>query len=326
MTKEKSLHDTERDRIASNWPKLASFTCAGCKEQKTFPSAKNVATEVSFHGRLRADVAAMDSVGHITGVVEVVYSHPPSEQVLASQETLGFAYYRLLPLPWRNEPSAWLCSPECWKWYTALSSRETSSPWEPRKCDECGGYFHQNSLSWVEFCDWADDPNWAYCIHCAADYGNGQWRSPGELAGGDPREWTPDDDADPAALFLAYSESAFWSMVWNNRAAMLESPDTYNGSRNEAAEEATARRLPVVNTAFDAGDWEKGADLLLPVGAPGWADYSDEPERLLAFRPENCRGTAAAWSRLLSYRLEQLPEELSRIIRQRAAGSEKEAY
>ena len=315
MGRKKSLHDTERDRIASTWTELSPFTCSGCKEQRSFPSTAEVAIEVSFDGRLRADVAAIDAEGQVTGVVEVVYSHPPSERVLASQENLGFAYYRLLPLPWRSEPDAWLCSPECWIWYRAVSNIETITLWEPRKCDGCEGYFHQNSLSWFEFKDWADDPNWAYCIHCAAAHGNGQFRSPGELAGGDPREWTPDDDADPAALFLAYSESAFWSMVWNQRAAKLELPNNYGSSRNKAAEDATARRLPIVNAAFDAGDWGKGADLLLPVGASGWADYSDEPERLLAFRPENCRETAAAWNRLLSYRLKQLPEELSNIIR-----------
>ena len=315
MERNKSLHDTERDRIASSWTQLAPFDCAACKEQKSFPPTTKVAIEVTFDGRLRADVAAIGADGQVVGVVEVVYSHPPSERVLASQENLGFAYYRLLPLPWRSEPDAWLCSPECWVWYRALSNRETVALWEPRKCDGCEGYFHQNSLSWFEFHDWANDPNWTYCIHCAAAYGSGQWRTPGELAGGDPREWTPDDDADPAALFLAYSESAFWSMVWNEREAKLESPNTYYGSRNEAAEEATARRLPVVNAAFDAGEWGRGANLLLPVGAPGWLDYSDEPERMLAFRPENCRGTAAAWKRLLSYRLGQLPEELSEIIR-----------
>jgi hypothetical protein len=105
-------------------------------------------------------------------------------------------------------------------------------------------------------------------------------------------------------------------MVWSEREAKLEVLSSYGSGRNEAAEEATARRLPLVNAAFDVGDWGRGADLLLPVGAPGWLDYSDEPERMLAFRPENCRGTAAAWKRLLSYRLGQLPEELSTIIRQ----------
>jgi hypothetical protein len=114
---------------------------------------------------------------------------------------------------------------------------------------------------------------------------------------------------------LAYTEAAFWSMVWRNWVVKLDESDVYDGSRNEAAENAAARRLPMVNAAFDAGKWSTGADLLLPVGAPSWAAYPGEPERLLAFRSDNCRGTSAAWNRLLSYRLEQLPEELANIIR-----------
>lgn len=183
------------------------------------------------------------------------------------------------------------------------------------RCDGCGNYFHENPLSDFEFRDWSDDPNSAYCIYCAAALG-GQWRSPGELAGGDPREWTPSSDADGTALFLAYTEAAFWEMVWSNRAAKLEDQDVYDGSRNENAENATARRLPLVNEAFDAGEWGTGADLLLPIGAPAWAAYPEEQERMLAFRPDNCRGTAAAWKRLLAHRLEQLPDELAEIIRQ----------
>ena len=312
--KVKSLHDTERDRIAAEWLQLPPFICAGCDQQKTFPRSPHIETEVRYEERLRADVGAIDETGRVAGVVEVVYSHPPSQQALAAQESLGFAYYRLLPLPWRNEPTTWLCSPECWVWYLGLKGRETSAPWEPRRCDECGSYFHQNRLSWFEFQDWGYDPNYAYCIHCAAAYGPGQWRSPGELAGGDPREWTPDDSSDPAELFLAYSEAAFWSMVWEQRSAKLEEPDAYEGSNHRAAEEATARRLPLVNAAFDAGQWGPGADLLLPIGAPGWADYSDEPERLLAFSSDNRRATSAAWNRLLTYRRTQLPTELVAIF------------
>ena len=315
MSNEKSPHNMERDRIAEGWRQLSPFICAGCQTKTPFPMASSVNTEVRYSGRLRADVAALDATGQVAGVVEVVCSHPPTREALAAQESLGFAYYRLLPLPWRNEPSVWLCSPECWEFYTKFPYKETSSPWEARRCEGCDGYFHENRISWVEFRDWGDDPNSACCIHCAATR-DGQWRTPGDLAGGDPREWTPDDDSDPTILFLAYSDAAFWSMVWRNRVAKLDEPDDYYGSRNEAAEDATVRRLPMVNAAFDAGEWDVGANLLLPIGAPGWADYHGEPERLLAFRPDNCRGTSEAWLRLLSYRLDQLPIELSEIIRQ----------
>ena len=351
MVGEKSVHDTERDRIANDWCELPPFTCAACRSERSFPEAEQIRSEAGYRGLLRADVAAVDATGRVSGVVEVIYSHPPTQQALEAQESLGFAYYRLLSLPWRKEPDAWLCCPECWLWYTKLSGGETSSPWEPRSCDGCGSYFHQNPLSWMEFRDWDGDPHDAYCIHCAAGYGQGQWRSPGELAGGDPREWTLDDDADPAGLFLAYCDAAFWEMVWSRRAAKLDTywnvcehcgienetlkaarggwawrcsncgaenervPEApYDGSRDPAAEDATARRLALLNDAFDRGDWNEGSDLLSPIGAPGWVAYPGETERMLAFRPENCRGTAAAWKALLSHRLGQLPPELADII------------
>ena len=76
----------------------------------------------------------------------------------------------------------------------------------------------------------------------------------------------------------------------------------------------------MVNAAFNHKEWNRGADLLSPIGAPGWADYLDEAELLLAFRPDNCRRTAAAWKRLLSHRLEHLPKELADIISNNSVG------
>ena len=187
MLEEKSVHDAERDGIAGNWPTLLPFTCAGCRVEKAFPPADAVKTETIYQDRLRADVAAVDAWGRLAGVVEIIYSQPPTQQALEAQESLGFAYYGLLSPPWRKESDAWLCCPECWVWYTKLSGGETSSPWEPRRCDGCGSYFHQNPLTWLEFRDWGTDPHEAYCIHWAAGLGQAQWRSPGELAGVDPR-------------------------------------------------------------------------------------------------------------------------------------------
>ena len=307
----KSYHDQERDRVAAYWPTLLPFTCAGCKEVKTFPAAARIEIEVRYDGQLRADVAAINEANQVIGVVEVVFSHPPTDEALEAQGLLGFAYYGLLPKARGNEPIVWLCSPDCWSWYARLPSKETSSPWEAPRCDGCGGYFHQNSISQFEFRDWSDDPHYAYCIHCAAAY-DGQWRTPGELAGGDPREWTPDDNADPVVLFFAYSEAKFWAMVWTKR---ITDPKMHDGRKNEAVENATAMRLPLVCAAFDAGEWAKGANLLLPIGCPGWQSFPDEPERLLAFTPDNCVGAALAWNRLLGYRLEQLPDELTAVIR-----------
>jgi hypothetical protein len=179
-------------------------------------------------------------------------------------------------------------------------------------------YVNNTEISGTEFRDWAYDPYTAFCIRCAArcDASEMQWRSPGELAGGDPREWTPGRDADPADLFLAYCTAAFWSKVWSNRASELDSPYAYDGNRHKDAENATAERLPLVDAALDAGDWRKAMNLLLPVGAPGWAAYEDEPGRMLAFRADNCRGTASAWKRLLPQIMAALPGELRAVIKE----------
>lgn len=314
--KPKSRHDIERDRIAATWAQLSPVRCAVCREELAFPPA-STNIEVQYDGRLRADVGAFDGGGQLLGVVEVVRSHPPTERAIAAQKNLGFAYYRKLPLPALDELAVWLCSPDCWEWRRQWGEGAAGVLWEAWKapqCARCNGYIHQNQLSWLEFRDWDADPHEAYCIHCAAAYGRGQWRAPGELAGGDPREWTPDNDADPAALFFAYGEAEFWAMVWTKRVVIPDEPRFYYRNMDNAVEEATARRLLLVQQAFDNGEWGQGSDLLLPVGAPGWQSFPDERERLLAYRPDNCRGVAAAWNRLLSYRLGQLPDELADII------------
>ena len=61
--------------------------------------------------------------------------------------------------------------------------------------------------------------------------------------GDDARDWTPDNEADPAALFLSYCDAAFWSMVWKSRVEKLAELDGQRWPENQAAEDATARRL-----------------------------------------------------------------------------------
>ena len=335
-----SRHDRERDHIAAHWLDLHSFVCAGCGDEKRFPNEATIMAEAGYGGGLRADIAAVDIDGQVIGVVEVIDQHGPSSRALEEQSKLAFAYYRLINLPMppkrrniadeiqqgrfrypdgadsKGSDPVWLCSPECLGFFEGLRRAERTNAWDAPRCDVCGQYLHDNSVSGTAFRDWAYDPHTAYCIHCAArcDAREMQWRAPGELAGGDPREWTPDCAANPAVRFLAYCDAAFWSKVWSSRVTRLDDPDTYNGNRNEAAEMATMRRLLMVNAAFDGGEWAKGANLLLPVAAPSWASYEDEPERLLAFRADNCRGTAAAWERLLSHRLATLPDELAAIV------------
>ena len=355
MSEGRTTHDQERDRIANEWELLTPRICNACRDEILFPTVSCVQTEVRHadeRSSFRADVAALDSDGNLYGTVEVGNTRPPTEDVLAAQSTLQFAIYRVLPSAWGDEAGAWFCSVDCWQWYVefAQHAREDrrSSPaysgeenlwmwrdmaiwngiwpqpvlhfcWEATRCDQCGTYFHRNSLSCSGFRSWAYDPYTVLCVHCAAGiaavHPDVQWRTPGELAGGDPREWTPDEDAGAEDLFMAWCDAAFWEMVWRNRASKLDEDTAYDGDKHQSAEDATARRLPLVNASFDAGEWSKGANLLLPIGAPGWAAYPGEPERLLAFHPDNCRGTALAWKRLLAYRLEMLPQELVDIIR-----------
>ncbi len=283
-----------------------------------FPQSDDIVihTEFVHTGMLRADVAAVFSCDGTYGVVEVIYSSPPSREALAVHEQLPFAYYRYLShdSP-SSRPTAWICSPECWRWFLQHGG-SVSSSWQPPQCDGCQGYLHENSLSSLPFNSWAYDPYTTLCIHCAAGWpADAQWRAPGDIAFGDPREWIPDDDSDAGIYFLAYCDVAFWAMVWRNRETKLEVSETYQGNNNPMAEDATARRLTIVETALAVGDYRGASNLLFPVGAPSWAAYPDEPERLLAFRPDNCRRTAAAWEELRQHRLSQLPEELQKIIR-----------
>lgn len=325
MAEKDTRHNAYRDQLISTWADAPSLICEACVRDFPLPSAHAIKPEVRYFEGLRADIGAFDSHRHLMGTTEVIDTSEPTETALEAQARLTFAYYVYLP----NSPVAhrgvtsdaiWLCSVECFRWWRELGGCPRSEAWEAPKCDVCRGYLHRNSISRAEFRSWAYDPYTAHCIHCAtiasATTPNIQWRAPGELAGGDPRKWTPSVDADPVTLLLAYSEARFWAMVWAGRVKKLdEEPDLYDGSDNPSAEEATAERLLQVNAFFDAHEWATGANLLLPIGAPAWAAYKDEPQRLQAFRPDNCRGTAAAWERLLGYRLGQLPGELSAVAR-----------
>lgn len=335
-----SKHDRERNRIITDWLLFPSFLCDGCRDEHPFPSDLTIVAETRYADGLRADVGALDMVGRLVGVVEVIDTSRPTPRAFAEQSKLDFAYYRLLNLPHpprrggidyavtnarfrfptakANHPSdgAWLCSEACLKFFEGLRGAERYNEWDAPRCGICNGYLHSNPISRVEFRDWNYDPYTTYCIHCAAhcDASAMQWRTPGDLAGGDPREWTPNLDSGPVELFLAYADAAFWAMVWSERVARLSNPDAYDGGRYKEAEEATTRRLKLVNEAFDAGEWDKGRNLLLPIGAPGWAAYEDEPQRMLAFRADNCRRTAVAWRRLSAHALSVVPNDLKAII------------
>ena len=373
-----SKHSIVVDRLIK--AQGVEFTCRACQEERALPKSLSMVKEARGDN-FRADIGMFDGRGIFVGAIEVIDTHPPSSNTLFAQSQLTFAVYCHLPRPtpkrrrdyfWlvggvftpdgvRNhkgqlikmspdiQEETWLCSVECYRWWQIWGGWPRSEPWEAPKCSDCGDYICQNPLSRVVFLD-AENPYYPSCIHCAADQVGTQWRFPGELAGGDPREWTPDDAADPATLFLAYCDAIFWSKVWRNRVAQLgwticdhcnlenvpplcvhrdhsgwwcrscgtwnqKRPEPpYDGSNNDVAEHATASRLSLVEASFDAGEWAKGSDLLLPIAAPQWQAFPGETVRMLAFRPENCRVVARSWERLLAYRLEQLPIELIAII------------
>ena len=54
---------------------------------------------------------------------------------------------------------------------------------------------------------------------------------------------------------MAWCEAAFWEMVWRERVAKLDADDAYDRDIQQGEEDATARRLPLVNQAFDIEEW-----------------------------------------------------------------------
>ena len=245
-----SRHNMERERISADWLRLPPFVCDVCEAEYEFPRNLTVVTEAQYAGRLRADIGAFDIYGQMVGIVEIMDTHRPTPRALSEQSKLEFAYYRILNPPIRPKrhnidgeiregrfsyPSteqgryaatAWLCSAECLSFFEKLQGVNRTSDWDAPRCDICSEYLHDNEISGAEFRDWAYDPNTAFCIRCAArcDASEMQWRSPRELAGGDPREWTPGKAADTSDIFLAYHSAAFWSKVWSNRVTLLDAP------------------------------------------------------------------------------------------------------
>ena len=179
------------------------------------------------------------------------------------------------------------------------------SPWSVPACSACERPYHTLEFTY-ELLDW-ENPYYPVCIECAANTSGGQWRSPGELALGDPRGRISGPDADVLDLFLSFSDADFWAMVWTER--------TLKPGKARTPETATADRLDQVDSAFDACDWNEGAGLLQPIGAPAW----DRPAgpALFAWDHGNCVRTALAWRRLREYRLSCLPPLLQDGIRSR---------
>ena len=240
-------------------------------------------------------------------MVEVVNTNPPSEEVLAAQSGLEAAFY--VTLDALEDGFSGYCSPICW----THRDEANSSPWSAPSCPRCDRYLHTLDFPQA-LIDW-EQPDEPVCLECAAKTADGQWRSPGEFALGDPADRIPGPDADLIELFLAFSDAEFWSMVWSKRMRDPKEPWT--------SEEETRTRLSLAEAAFDEERWNDGQALLQPIGAPAW-DRPSGPA-LFAFAHDNCVRTAEAWRRLKQHRLSCLPAAVQVWIGSRAGSEDSEA-
>ena len=309
-------HDNIRDRIAADYHNLPPLTCRLCQAEVALPPCDFTDTEhsIAIDGvRMRVDVAALLTTSELTAAIEVIDTHPPRPPVLQAQKDLPSVFYVQLDALQDNEFSGW-CSPDCWEW-ESVPRQERVCDMEFGECDDCqkllyyarGGYCYSEcpeDLLWGKegFRDWDSDPHYQYCLACAARIGIAQWNNPSAIAFGDTGILPP-IPGDPDDIFLSWSNAASWHMVWDKRT--MEISDRCD------AETETAKRLDEVETAFDRGDWAKGAKLLQPIGN-SWLQVSDV--KLLAWNPNNCRRVAHAWNRLREYLLHSLPVEIAELI------------
>ncbi len=293
-------HNELRDRIAQGYFNLPPLSCKFCEHKTPLP-VKDV-SEVAIERRdrnFRADVAALNQQGETIAVIEVVNTNPPSEQVLLAQSTLAGAFY--VEMDSLDKDFRGYCSPFCW----TNRDEKNVSGWTAPTCSECERPYYMLEFKY-ELLDW-ENPYYPVCIECAAKTPRGQWRSPGELAGGDPRDRIPGQDAGVLDLFLSFSDADFWAMVWTSRTAKSQearSPET-----------ETAVRLDEVEAAFERGEWNDGERLLQPIGAPLW--YRPPGPTLFAWDHDNCVRTALAWRRLREHRISCLPSSIQVAIRSR---------
>lgn len=298
-------HNKLRDRIAHEYFELPPLNCRFCRSTTSL-TTENVARVVveEGHQHFRADVAALDLLGRIVAVVEVVNTNPPSELVLAAQSELEGAFY--VTMDALEDGFSGYCSPICW----SHRDEENSCPWRAPSCPRCHRCLHTLDFPQA-LIDW-EQPDEPVCLECAAKTTDGQWRSPGEFAFGDPTERTPSSDADVIELFLSFSDAEFWSTVWAERSRNVQEAWT--------AEEKTRARLDLVEASLDAERWNEGQTLLQPIGAPAWDRPRGQP--LFAYSHDNCVRTADAWRRLREYRLSCLPTLVQEWIKSRKSDTD----
>ena len=292
-------HNRLRDRIIREYFTLPKLKCLFCR--LTYPVPKDdVARVVAEHklNGFRPDVAALNVGGHPLAVIEVVDTNEPSHRVLEAQSALPAAFYVMMDA--LDSRFTGYCSPFCW----TNRKQENVSSWTVPACSYCERPYHTLEFTY-ELLDW-ESPEWPSCIECAARMG-GQFRSPSELALGDPDDRIPSLDAKVLDLFLSFSDADFWAMVWTKR--------TSEPTKAQYPETETAARLNQVEAAFSMGDWNRGQKLLQPIGAPAWDRPPGPP--LFAWEHNNCVRVAMAWRQLRAYRVSCLPVVIRRNVMSR---------
>ena len=328
-----TAHNQLRDKIAERYHELPPLDCRLCGRSAELPAAEFVATEWSptprglrksrghreRNGRgWRADVAALPAFGGPLAIIEVMDSNPPDAKKLAAQQSIPTAFYVELDALDSGGFKGW-CSCACWRMQTMLDgARGSKNRFAPKHAanvselsiERCSGRDFGFGDCGVEFWpamrrlrDW-DNPEAAFCLRCAAKYGQARWFAPGEQSGGAPMI-LPSADADPMDVFRAWSDAAFWARIWRLRVRNPKEPKRGPGDERE-----TAARMNAVESAFERGNWTDGARLLYPVGN-NWLQGWDKPA-LWAWRAENCRRVADAWERLRDHLLARLPRDVAR--------------
>lgn len=244
---------------------------------------------------LRPDISLWDS-DTLVGVIEVIDTNPPTEEVLEAESEFEFASYVT------TAGECW-CSPDCYRWSKEGQERAVTIPC----CEYCEKPFTATAFPEVRFVDW-ESPIGEICAECTVQHLDGsQYKAPGGTMDG---HTVPNGGEDTRGLILALTDAVFWAGVWASRAQ--KEAARFSSQQNEVA---TATQLDAVERSLDSNEWKRGSRLLSPIGAPNWsADRTDPP--LFAWEPDNCLRTAALWSRVREWRATQLPpSSLRRLVK-----------
>ena len=291
-----SKHDYLIYQLRQEYP-LAPRTCDYCEIDIVFP--KGDAIPERRTGNFRPDISIRQQE-RLLAIIEVIDKNPPDQPKLAAQEKLPNAYY------FHVDGGFW-CSPWCWQ--NQYIERLCPMP----ECAQCERLIYTLGFGTHGLVDWngGDGFGGAVCLECAASRSDGQWRTPGDIALGDPEDRMPTANSTVVELFLSFSDADFWAMVWTNRTTQLS-----EARRRDETE--TSTRLDQVEAAFRQWDWDNGERLLQPIGAPLW-DRSPNSPALFAWNHDNCVRTALAWRKLREHRIRSLPLSIQACISSRAA-------